>query len=141
MIYISYLNIRSMNEVKVSKENILKQVGAYLPLLSIIVITLGLIKQVLYYFNYNVPIKYFLGLSELGIIISYEILVVLLASIFVIILHSKESETISLTNKGLTIFRIIYILLIIGILIILCICCTCKNIWIKRLTDNSLNVI
>ncbi len=53
-----------------------KDASSLLPLFTIIVIVLGVMKQILYYKNYNLPIKYFLGLSELGLIISEDLLLI-----------------------------------------------------------------
>lgn len=59
----------------VDTESNLKRLGTYLPLLSVLIILLGIIKQILYYSNFNLPIKYFLGISELGIIVSDDLII------------------------------------------------------------------
>lgn len=51
-----------------------KKIAESIPLLTIILLSLSIIKQILYYWNYSIPIKYFLGISELGLIISDELI-------------------------------------------------------------------
>ncbi len=55
-----------------------------LPLLSVMVLILGLLKQILYYGNYNVPIKYFIGISEIGALISEDLVFILIVFIAII---------------------------------------------------------
>lgn len=55
-----------------------------IPQISILIILLGLIKQTLYYTNFKLPIKYYLGLSELGLLISEDLLLIL--SLFILLL-------------------------------------------------------
>lgn len=52
----------------------LKWVKDSLKELSIAILILGLLKLIVYYNNFNVPIKYFLGLSELWLVISDDLL-------------------------------------------------------------------
>ncbi len=60
---------------KAEKDSIIKVASGSLPLLTVILVALGLSKQAMYYSNFNVPIKYFLGISELSLIISVDLLV------------------------------------------------------------------
>ena len=53
----------------------LKKIWPSLPHLSLCIIILALLKNFLYYFNFNVPIKYFIGLSELGLLVSGDLLI------------------------------------------------------------------
>lgn len=53
-----------------------------IPQLSLLVIIISLIKTLLYYNNFNIPIKYFLGISELGLLVADDLLI--LVPIFVI---------------------------------------------------------
>lgn len=59
---------------KIKNESLLKDLSSNLPLFSVIIIVLGITKQVIYYSNFNLPIKYFLGLSELGLIVADDLL-------------------------------------------------------------------
>jgi len=72
----------------------LKKLGSYLPHLSIAIIVLSLIKTFLYYLNFNVPIKYFISLSELGLAIADDLLLVVpLALVFFLYDHFFRQET------------------------------------------------
>jgi hypothetical protein len=53
----------------------LKKITAYIPLLAVLLIVLGLCKQFIYYTNFNVPINSFIGLSEIGILISDDLII------------------------------------------------------------------
>src|SRR6186713_2761629 len=46
-----------------------------IPQLSIAIIILAIIKMTLYYYNFDVPIKYFIGISELGLLIADDLLI------------------------------------------------------------------
>ena len=93
--------------------SLVKQLVHLLPILSVAIIGLGIIKQILYYFYFLVPIKYFLGLSELGLIISDDLIVVVLifftCTIFTFVLskekknskHAKENKFENIDFKSL----------------------------------------
>lgn len=61
---------------KETETNATKNIAALLPIFTVMIIVLGIIKQLLYYKNYNLPIKYFLGLGEIGLIISDDLLLI-----------------------------------------------------------------
>lgn len=54
----------------------LKKLTESIALFSVVIIIFGLAKQYLYYLNFGVPINYFLTISELGIIVSDDILII-----------------------------------------------------------------
>jgi hypothetical protein len=60
-------------EEKIQQEKLVEKKNGILELLpaaSIFVIILALIKQFIYYSIFNIPIGYFLNLSELGLLVS-----------------------------------------------------------------------
>lgn len=61
--------------------------------LSIALIILGLTRQLIYYGNFKLPIKYFLGLSELWLIISDDLLL-LTPFIFLLIYANQKLQSI-----------------------------------------------
>lgn len=96
----------------------LKRLGTAIPLVSILIIILGVLKQLLYYANFNLPIKYFIGLTELGLLISDDLMIYvpfLLLIMFLMDLErfrneKKEKKENSKPNK-ITTFHITYIIL------------------------------
>ena len=50
-----------------------KKIGSYIPQLTVIVIIVSIMKQLAYYYAFNLPIKYFLGISELGLLIADDL--------------------------------------------------------------------
>ena len=52
----------------------IKKITDYIPIFAFLIIVLGLCKQFIYYSNFNLPINNFLGLSEIGIIISDDLI-------------------------------------------------------------------
>ncbi len=106
-----------------------------LPLLSVMVLILGLLKQILFYGNYNVPIKYFIGISEIGALFSEDLVFILLAFISIILFTSiRHNEPLipsgaesqienGSSNNSLTKWDwaiVIYVLIsIVGIIILL----------------------
>lgn len=59
----------------------LKQISSLIPIFSVIIIILGISSQLLYYSNFNLPIKYFIGLSELGLVVADDLLTIIPISI------------------------------------------------------------
>jgi hypothetical protein len=74
-----------------------------IPQLSLLVIIISLIKTLLYYSNFDIPIKYFLGLSELGLLIADDLLILVpIYVIFYIVYFKFDSvgkEGLSTNNK------------------------------------------
>lgn len=68
----------------------LKKLWSSLPQISLMIIILALLKNFLYYFNFGVPIKYFIGLSELGLLVADD-LFILVPVVFIIYLITSES--------------------------------------------------
>lgn len=103
-----------MKEEKNAKESLFKQISNNIPLISIAIIILGLIKEFIYYGRFNVPIKYFLNISELGLIISDNLLLLSPAIILLAIGLRTHTQNIELTEeqqkqeKKDVIFRIIF---------------------------------
>ena len=62
----------------------IKKLGLGIGELTAIIIILGISKQLLYYGNFNLPIKYFIGLSELGMLISNDLLIIVPLKIWLI---------------------------------------------------------
>lgn len=54
----------------------IKKIGEYIATFSLLIIVLGIIKQMLYYMRFNLPVKYFINLSEIGLLISDDLLLV-----------------------------------------------------------------
>jgi len=78
--YISFLNTNEMsseieenlvtqNEKESSYESELKVVFSNIPLLTVIIIVFGLIKETVYYYKFGISIKHFIGISEMGVVI------------------------------------------------------------------------
>lgn len=74
-------SVNSSEQEKRNKEksSVLKSLGETIAPITAIIIVLGFIKNGLYYTYFNVPIKYFIGLSEIGMFISDDILKVIFA--------------------------------------------------------------
>lgn len=80
----------------------LKKIWSSLPQLSLIIIILALLKNFLYYFNFHVPIKYFIGLSELGLLVAGDLF--MLVPLFLLMyLFSLEDVTKKSIKKENTI--------------------------------------
>lgn len=60
----------------------LKKIWTSVPQLSLLILILALLKLLLYYNNFNVPIKYFIGLTELGLLIADDLFITLSLIIF-----------------------------------------------------------
>lgn len=56
------------------KENYLKKIISYLPILSILISISSYLKNSIYYYSFNVSFKYYISLSELGILIFHDLL-------------------------------------------------------------------
>lgn len=72
-----------------------KKILTNIPIATIIIITIGIFKQILYYQNFDLAIKYYLGFSEIGVIVSDDLLYILsfllVMSIFPYLNWSKNS--------------------------------------------------
>ena len=83
-----------------------KKLFSNIPTLTVIIIILGIIKQILYYLNFNLPIKYFLGIAEIGLIVSDDLLFVIAFiigfSIYHMVMFSPEyfQERLGLMRKA-----------------------------------------
>lgn len=53
----------------------LKKLTESIALFSVLIVIFGLVKQYLFYLRFDIPINYFLNISELGLIISNDLLV------------------------------------------------------------------
>lgn len=92
------VEIPAVGEEKVlpeeNMEGAAKRMFSNIPVLTLILIVLGIIKQILYYQNFHLPIKYFLGISELGLIVSddlfYIISLILAFCIYYLVTYSAS---------------------------------------------------
>ncbi len=71
----------------------LKKFLGYLPHLSVLIIILGIIKQVIYFNYFKIPIQYFLGLPEIGLIVSSDLLIIA-PTVFLMFLIAIGEKTI-----------------------------------------------
>lgn len=83
------------NLVITQKPNdLLKNLVANIPLITLYILIFGIIKQLLFYRNFHLPIKYFLGLTEIGLIVSDDLII----SVITILLSSIISYLL-MTNS------------------------------------------
>lgn len=68
----------------------LEKIKNSIPIITIGLIVIGVLKQVIFYENFNVPINYFISLSEIGIIFSYDL--VIIGGIFLCVIFSGILE-------------------------------------------------
>ena len=73
----------------ITTNNILKNALAYLPLMVILLLILGIIKQLLFYRNFNLPIHYFLNTSEIVLLISDDLFFMTIVFIVVFIISYR----------------------------------------------------
>jgi uncharacterized membrane protein len=74
----------------------LKRLGELLASISVMILVVGLIQQTLYYFRFNLPIKYFIGLSEIGLIISDDLISIsLIFGCFLLMVILFANKTVS----------------------------------------------
>ena len=59
-----------------------KKIGGYIPIITIIIILLSALHQIVYYNYFEVPITYFLSFSDLGFLISNDLIQIGLLLIF-----------------------------------------------------------
>jgi amino acid permease len=85
----------------------IEKLGKAFPFLSILLIPIGLTKQIVFYYNYNVPIKNFIGLSEIGLLLADDILIVVPINLFVILfatilieIQSDKEDTTPLVSDN-----------------------------------------
>ena len=110
----------------------LKRISETLPLITVGIIVLGILNQIIYYNNFNLPIKYFIGISELGLIIADNLIIYCTGAflLFLILLahdpstfypnlkNEKKVATIDTMNKFEKKFKrglIIIFLIFIGV--------------------------
>lgn len=80
----------------------LESLKSSIPQITVFIILLGLFKQLLYYANFNLPIKYFIGLSELGLIISDDLMIyVPLIFIFLFLIRMALTSKIEKDKREL----------------------------------------
>lgn len=93
-----------------------KDLEKKLPLVTVYILLFGLIKQLIYYLNFNLPIKYFIGLSELGLLMSdnliLSVVVMLLGTLvlhlfatlenYIAVMYAKKNRVSDLTKHILT---------------------------------------
>ncbi|RZK12904.1 MAG: hypothetical protein EOO46_01330 [Flavobacterium sp.] len=83
--------------------SVLKKGIEYIPAISVFIILLGLLKQIVYYLNFDVPIKYFMGISELTVVISDNLLLAIPLVIFLLILFyildTQENKAVDTTEE------------------------------------------
>ncbi len=72
--------------------SVIKVISSSLPLFTVIIIILGLVKLVVYYSKYNVPIKFFIQISEIGLIVSYDLLLVMIMFLYFTIQGANQIE-------------------------------------------------
>lgn len=81
----------------------LKNAMEYIPAISIFIIVLALLKQIVYYLNFDVPIKYFMGISELTVVISDNLLLAIPVTLFLIMLFfvidKQESKAVESSEE------------------------------------------
>lgn len=78
----------------------IKKFGEYLPALSVFVILVGILKLNVYYQNFHVPIKYYFGVSEIGVFISQDFFYVLFTLLGYIIITLNDAENVPATNSN-----------------------------------------
>ncbi len=88
-------------EVKADKPNLIRSLGSIIPILTICIIILGLMEQLLFYYNWQVPVKYFIGISELGLLFSGDLIFIFISCLFVIIVSEtrRQKQLIKLKNR------------------------------------------
>lgn len=117
------MEIENVINKQPEKEN--RKINFYIPEISALIIIFGLARQLLYYSNFNLPIKYFIGISELGLIIADNIFVQTIIVIVAIFWADTESnkKRLSKNNQRLVIseknVKIVTYILILIILIVL----------------------
>lgn len=122
MAYISFQNDKYMadeseiqEKTNNNQESPIKILTSAIPFVTILIIILGLIKLFLYYYNFHLPIKYFFGVTELGLIISGDLIlfnVIIIGTIVTTQIIFKSLKTIDndFSSKSITplIFKILF---------------------------------
>lgn len=80
----------------------MKKIGVTIAEISSIIILYGLTKQILYYNYYGIPINNFIGITEIGILISEELLIIVpVTSIYIgFWIHAKRRFENRTNKKG-----------------------------------------
>ena len=93
----------TIDDSKNVKDNsFLKNFTSNIPSITVYILLLGLIKQLLYYRSFHVPIKYFLGLSEVGLFVADDLLLfvpLMLFAFFISYLYSISWEQKQYNDK------------------------------------------
>lgn len=66
-----------------------KTLGSYLPIFTVAIVIIGIIKLTVYYNSFDIPIKYFLGISEIGLYVSEDLLIL---SLFIFIVFAANAS-------------------------------------------------
>lgn len=73
----------------------IKKIISSLSLVTALIVVFGIIKQLLFYNNFSLPIKYYLSISELGLLIAEDLLVFAYASVVYVLARYMLSDQIS----------------------------------------------
>jgi hypothetical protein len=71
-------------------ESIFQKFAVLIPVLTVVVLVLGMLKQTLYYSKFDIPIRHYLGLTELGILISNDLLIILFVLVVILIATLRD---------------------------------------------------
>lgn len=100
-----------------------KKIIENIPIFTALIIVIGIIKLTIFYQNFSVPIKYFIGLSEIAITVAGDLLHILfiyavLKAIQLIFINIKPNFTLfSSTDKLNLFFSLLFVIINIGLLI------------------------
>lgn len=107
---------------KQPKQNMTKKIIDHIPILVALIIIIGIVKLTLFYRNFSIPIKYFLGFSEITTAIADDLLYVLLA--YCITICGKlavedliKTRSIDLKDNKDSLFSLLIIIITIGLII------------------------
>jgi hypothetical protein len=70
-----------------------------IPLFSVFILTMALIKVYVFYNNFNIPIKYFINISELTVLIFEDLLFIVPPLLLLYIFVDKSDSKIELSNR------------------------------------------
>lgn len=101
-----------------------ERIKGLIPILSIAIILTSLLKLTFFYSYFDVQIKYFIGLSELGILITDDLFVWLICSLSLVILVTLESlktepdKQGKIMHQGIEFLIIVILLSTIAVLVV-----------------------
>ena len=79
----------------------MKKIIEIFPLFAAFIIITGVLQEYVYYSYFNVPISYFISLSEIGVIISSDLLFIVPTSVFIIYtILTRANRSIPLSKFG-----------------------------------------